>query len=402
MKIDPEFKSLIPPLAPDEYAQLEANIIAEGCRDPLVVWSGTLIDGHNRFEICERHGIEFATVEKDFESREAVMLWMEENQVGRRNLNDDQRAVIGDSIRERRSKAAVKARNPSGVNQHTIALSDTLTDKATAPKTDTRAAVAKEMNLPERKLRAAQEVRKKAPELAEKVRNGKMSLLEAKKAARREEIASARQEIAKAADSIPKSDRFQVVRCDLSEYSPPSPVDAIITDPPYPREFLPLWSVLAEKANGWLKPGGIVVAMSGQAYLDEVYRRMAEHLEYYWTACYHTPGQPTPLRQVNVNTTWKPLLIFCRKGERFKGKIFGDFMASEKNEKDFHKWGQSVSGMDAILERFALPGQSVLDPFCGAGTTGVSAVRRGCLFYGCEIEEENAKISMARIAEVIQ
>src|SRR5690606_40306141 len=57
LRIDPEFRSLIPPLTDDEYAQLEKNIVAEGCRDPLIVWNGVVVDGHNRYDICVRHGI---------------------------------------------------------------------------------------------------------------------------------------------------------------------------------------------------------------------------------------------------------------------------------------------------------------------------------------------------------
>lgn len=57
LKIDPEFQSLIPPLSPDEYKQLEANIIEDGCMDPLVYWNGTLIDGHNRYRICQAPGM---------------------------------------------------------------------------------------------------------------------------------------------------------------------------------------------------------------------------------------------------------------------------------------------------------------------------------------------------------
>ena len=86
MIIDPEFKALIPPLAPEELAQLETNIIADGCRDPLVTWRGILIDGHNRFAICSKHGLEFQSVEREFEDRQAAELWMIGNQMGRRNL----------------------------------------------------------------------------------------------------------------------------------------------------------------------------------------------------------------------------------------------------------------------------------------------------------------------------
>lgn len=86
MIIDNEFKGLIPRLTPEEYGQLEKNIIAEGCRDALVTWQGILIDGHNRYEICQKHGIEYRVVEKEFENRDTVIDWIINNQLGRRNL----------------------------------------------------------------------------------------------------------------------------------------------------------------------------------------------------------------------------------------------------------------------------------------------------------------------------
>jgi len=94
VKIDEEFKALIPPLTKEEYAQLEENILADGCRDPLVLWDGTLVDGHNRYEICTRHGIEFDTVPTEFNSRAEARLWIRKNQLGRRNLSDFTRASL--------------------------------------------------------------------------------------------------------------------------------------------------------------------------------------------------------------------------------------------------------------------------------------------------------------------
>ena len=90
LEIDPEFKALIPPLGPDERAQLAANIEADGCREPLVVWRGVLLDGHNRYEICTALGIPFQVVEVDLLDRDAAMDWMDANQLGRRNLTPDQ------------------------------------------------------------------------------------------------------------------------------------------------------------------------------------------------------------------------------------------------------------------------------------------------------------------------
>lgn len=100
IQIDPEFQNLIPPLAPEEYAQLEANIRAEGCRDPLVVWQGTLIDGHNRHQICTRHGLPFETVEMEFLGRDAAEIWIIDNQTGRRNLENIDKVPLLERKRE--------------------------------------------------------------------------------------------------------------------------------------------------------------------------------------------------------------------------------------------------------------------------------------------------------------
>lgn len=92
--IDKEFESLIPGLSPEEYAQLEDNIIREGCRDALVVWDGILIDGHNRYKICTQHAIPFRTEEVTFEDRNAATVWIIRNQLGRRNLQLFQRSEL--------------------------------------------------------------------------------------------------------------------------------------------------------------------------------------------------------------------------------------------------------------------------------------------------------------------
>jgi ParB-like chromosome segregation protein Spo0J len=94
MKIDPEFRDLIPPLDEAEYKQLEANIRAEGCREALLLWNDILIDGHHRYRICTEHGIRFTTVSKEFPDRRAVKEWIIKNQWGRRNLTAYQRAVL--------------------------------------------------------------------------------------------------------------------------------------------------------------------------------------------------------------------------------------------------------------------------------------------------------------------
>lgn len=94
LNIDPEFRDLIPPLNDEELAMLEESIVTNGCESALVVWDGVIVDGHNRYAICQKHNIPFSVAEKSFDSREDAMLWMLRNQLGRRNLNSYQRSDL--------------------------------------------------------------------------------------------------------------------------------------------------------------------------------------------------------------------------------------------------------------------------------------------------------------------
>lgn len=94
MIIDQDFSGLMPALSEEEYQQLEQNIISDGCRDALTTWQGILIDGHNRYQICTKHGIEYRTEEKEFSDRDAAMQWIILNQFGRRNLPIYERARL--------------------------------------------------------------------------------------------------------------------------------------------------------------------------------------------------------------------------------------------------------------------------------------------------------------------
>ena len=76
LKINMEFKNLIRPLQKKEFLQLEANILSDGCRDPIVTWKGFIVDGHNRYEICTEHQIPFEILEMDFECKEAAIAWI--------------------------------------------------------------------------------------------------------------------------------------------------------------------------------------------------------------------------------------------------------------------------------------------------------------------------------------
>ena len=88
LTIDPEFASIIPPLREEEQKQLEENILADGVViNPLIVWNGVIVDGHNRYRILQQHPeLQFTTYEKAFSDRYEAIAWICKNQLGRRNL----------------------------------------------------------------------------------------------------------------------------------------------------------------------------------------------------------------------------------------------------------------------------------------------------------------------------
>ena len=117
LEIDQEFKTLIRPLRKDEYLQLEVNLTIDGCREPIITWNNIIIDGHNRYEICNRLHIPYAVSEMPFESREQVIVWICNNQLGRRNITEEtRRYLIGKQYEL--EKVARKHPNATGFNQY--------------------------------------------------------------------------------------------------------------------------------------------------------------------------------------------------------------------------------------------------------------------------------------------
>jgi hypothetical protein len=113
--IDDEFKRILPALDELTYAWLEENILEYGCREPLVLWNGILIDGHNRYEILKKHGLPIDTVDMEFGSRDEVLIWIISTQVSRRNLNPMQLSFYR-GLHYNADKRVVT--NAAGVNQY--------------------------------------------------------------------------------------------------------------------------------------------------------------------------------------------------------------------------------------------------------------------------------------------
>jgi hypothetical protein len=168
---------------------------------------------------------------------------------------------------------------------------------------------------------------------------------------------------------------FRDVLADLTD------VDAVITDPPYPAEYLPLLDDLAAWADDVLTPEGVLAVLIGQTHLPEVYRRLDGHRPYRWTMAYLTPGAHYMARRPRMSVGWKPVLLYGG------GPMLHDTLTSP-NVKSDHHWGQDHDSFVTLVERLTKPGDLVADPFAGAGTTlhAAASVMRHAV--GAEIDPD--------------
>ena len=105
LRIDEEFKNVLPPLTDEQFAQLEENILREGILNPIITWNGTIVDGHNRYSIVQKHPeISFTTKEMEFENRYDVIDWIITHQKGQRNLTEAQWTNLVGILKEVRTQ----------------------------------------------------------------------------------------------------------------------------------------------------------------------------------------------------------------------------------------------------------------------------------------------------------
>lgn len=184
INVDPEFKALIPPLTDDERKQLEENILRDGIQDPLKVWQGTLVDGHNRYEIAQAHNLEFKTVEMQFDSRDDVKIWIIKNQFGRRNLSAYDRSILALKLKPIIA-AEAKERMEEGKNQYTSppqifgepSITPQEKKKRTEHKNETDAQIAEKAGVSRETIRKVEKIEQQAtPEIKAALKSGDLSI----------------------------------------------------------------------------------------------------------------------------------------------------------------------------------------------------------------------------------
>jgi hypothetical protein len=173
--INEELRAYIDPLTEDEYAALERSLLFEGCRDALVLWGDILVDGHNRYGICQKHGIPFNTVQnQSFQSMDDVHLWMIDNHLGRRSVSDFQRGVL--ALRKKEIVSARMAQAQAQQSPEKPVAADAVVPAAGEPPL-TREAVARAARVSSATLGQIEKIQKTAaPELVSAVKAGVISI----------------------------------------------------------------------------------------------------------------------------------------------------------------------------------------------------------------------------------
>jgi hypothetical protein len=206
--INENLRAYIDPLTEDEYAALERSLLAEGCRDALVLWGDLLVDGHNRYGICQKHGIPFNTVQNEtFKSMEDVHLWMIDNHLGRRSVSDFQRGVLALRKKEILSARLAQVQQASAKTD-AAAGADVAAQTGAAPPL-TREVIARAARVSSATLGQIEKIQKTAaPELVEAVKTGVISINAAAAVAslpdekQKEAVAGGKKELRQAARQV--------------------------------------------------------------------------------------------------------------------------------------------------------------------------------------------------------
>ena len=169
----------------------------------------------------------------------------------------------------------------------------------------------------------------------------------------------------------------------------PGTVALVLTDPPYPTRYLPLWSDLGKYSADWLVPGGSLVAYCGQSILPQALDRLDAHLRYWWTFCLVNRHGTDMIPGKWVQSGWKPLLWFVNDTRRSRfmlaDRIDGSAPRKTLPAGDTDDWAQGVDELEPIISGLTDPGDLIVDPFAGSGTTGIAALRFGRRFIGADL-----------------
>lgn len=461
--VSPELKEWLPPLTAPELAQLEENILAEGIRDPLVVWDGVLVDGHNRLAIATEHGLDYAVVEMEFDSLDAAKLWMWRNQAGKRNLPAFVRgemalkikpilaAVAKEKERARKSgevtlsnltksepaDTARELAEQAGVSYGTYsAISKVVESPSATPELlaacrsgDIAPSVAKEIVELEPEVQAEVVADGTASAVAKAVRAESKRKKAQSRKERQAEAAAAPAPV----DGLVCGDAIEGLRS-----LPDESVDLVVTDPPYNMgkaawdsygsgyEFARWCEAWLDECGRILKPHGAIYIFGINRMLSHLQRHLDSHFVYrnwiIWDTVQGAGGglwvnrHEAILYYSKTTETYEdPDAVKLERHEEnvreYRGKVYQfkspsnvwrfPCVDNRAGDRTAHITQKPVELIQRIVRASSHRDGIVLDPFMGSGTTAVAAIREGRRWLGFENDPAHYEIAAKRVANEV-
>jgi len=395
---------LFPEMDADAFGALKASISEHGVLVPALTCRGQILDGRHRDRACRELGIACPTIEWD--GREPWLALQALN-LRRRHLSAGQVAAIVEEARRRfpevaalvdRARAEALARKAAGQRSGGRGRKKLAGSPAGKFSSDV---IGESVGVSGRTVRLVEQVARQRPDLVTKVASGAIGIGRAVQLAERERSRRLRSEMI-AALPDPSGDHG-VLLGDFREVGrqvPDGSAALVFTDPPYDGDFADVAAVyrdLGRFAARVLAPGGSLVAYAWNTQLFDVQPLLADSLRFWWPCvAFHDGGVLHQARSHGVIVAHKPLLWFVKGDARTPGPYVAD-VARQRREKGLHPWQQGVGPARHFVEALTEPGDLVVDPFAGSGTTLVAAKELGRRWIGCEIDAETAKSARARV-----
>jgi hypothetical protein len=186
------------------------------------------------------------------------------------------------------------------------------------------------------------------------------------------------------------------VLADIADCSVP----LILTDPPYCKDDIPCYETLSRLAARILTDDGVLVAYAGSYYLPECMTALGSYLDYHIMLCLLHQHGGHGLNSRFVNQRFKPLLVYTKKGHNRRPRWMEDVIRGQGREKDDHEWQQGLGEAMWLIEKLTDPGELVVDPFLGSGTTAAAAVKLGRRFVGADINPGAVAVAKERLEKL--
>ena len=413
---------LFPRMSDQELRALADNIKARGLDHDLVLHEGKVLDGRNRYLACEIAGVEPTFVE--WQGKGSPLEWVVGENLLRRHMSSSQRAVVALGLLpllEEEAKGRQRlspGRGKKGGRKSPTFSPDGKASEIAARLTKTN----------ENYVKAAKAIEAAAPELVKRIRDGKITVPEARQLARapqsirgkvlgalddggakrkvcrliREGIVADRKASARRyADCIDADGDQNILHGDMGllwERLEDGSAKMFLTDPPYAD--VEAYGRLAELAAAKLAPGGLCLAYADPGRLPEVLDAMRKHLDFWWCFVVKHTGKPRYVNDRHIQSDWKPVVAFGRAPIPLPPEWLHDFIEGGGRDKTHHRWGQPESEASYFVTRLTEAGDLVVEPYCGGGTVPAACKALGRRWLATEVDAETVAIARKRLADL--